>query len=348
MGKSSSPPPPDYKGAAEAQGASSQAVATQQAYANRPEQTTPWGESTWETGQGVDPGTGQSVTTWKQNQTLDPQLQAALDQQLGIQQGRSELASGFMGRVGEAYEKPFDWGGMPEAPGSMDAAQKEAYGRMEQFQAPEREAQTRGFNTQLANKGITEGSSAYDRSMRNYQDNIARQQLQNLNASFGEGRAQGGFQQQLRQQAIAEQALARGMPLNEMNALLTGQQVQNPAMPNFQSASKAAPTDYLNAANMSGTYGMDAFNIDQQNQQAAIGTGAAAAGTAAMLFAMSDRRLKTRVRRIGTHPRGVGIYAYDIFGRREVGVMAQELLEVAPELVAVHPSGFLMVNYGAL
>ena len=34
------------------------------------------------------------------------------------------------------------------------------------------------------------------------------------------------YQNQLRQQAIAEEAQRRNMSLNEMNALLTGQQVQ--------------------------------------------------------------------------------------------------------------------------
>jgi hypothetical protein len=62
----------------------------------------------------------------------------------------------------------------------------------------------------------------------------------------------------------------------------------------------------------------------------------------------SDRRLKSNIVRVGTHPRGVGIYEYDIFGERQQGVMAQELQEVAPELVIKHPSGYLMVNYGGL
>jgi hypothetical protein len=62
----------------------------------------------------------------------------------------------------------------------------------------------------------------------------------------------------------------------------------------------------------------------------------------------SDARLKSNVVQIGVHPRGIGVYEYDIFGRRERGVMAQELLAVAPELVHTHPSGFMMVNYGGL
>jgi hypothetical protein len=58
--------------------------------------------------------------------------------------------------------------------------------------------------------------------------------------------------------------------------------------------------------------------------------------------------LKSNIVRIGTHPIGVGIYEYDIFGSRQIGVMAQELMEVMPEAVHQHPAGFLMVDYGRL
>lgn len=67
---------------------------------------------------------------------------------------------------------------------------------------------------------------------------------------------------------------------------------------------------------------------------------------AAGLF--SDRRLKSNIRRIGTHASGLPWYSYEIFGEPAEGVMADEVLEVKPEAVGVHPSGFLVVNYGAL
>lgn len=75
-----------------------------------------------------------------------------------------------------------------------------------------------------------------------------------------------------------------------------------------------------------------------------ISTGA---GIAAMF---SDERLKTDIQRVGTRPDGLGIYLYRyIWGPMLfVGVMAQEVLKVRPDAVAVHPSGFLMVDYGVL
>jgi hypothetical protein len=65
-----------------------------------------------------------------------------------------------------------------------------------------------------------------------------------------------------------------------------------------------------------------------------------------MMF--SDARLKSNIVRVGEHPIGIGVYEYDIFGRRERGVLAQELLRVAPERVSVHVSGFYMVDYKGL
>ena len=62
----------------------------------------------------------------------------------------------------------------------------------------------------------------------------------------------------------------------------------------------------------------------------------------------SDIRLKSNIVKVGDHPKGFGIYEYDIDGRRERGVMAQEVEKIIPEAVLEHPDGYKMVNYGAL
>jgi hypothetical protein len=84
-----------------------------------------------------------------------------------------------------------------------------------------------------------------------------------------------------------------------------------------------------------------------QNQSEGVGMDASTLIpiAAAAIAAGSDRRLKSNIVRIGTHPLGIGWYEYDIYGRREQGVMAQELLEVKPEAVTVMPSGYLGVYY---
>ncbi len=59
--------------------------------------------------------------------------------------------------------------------------------------------------------------------------------------------------------------------------------------------------------------------------------------------------MKSNVVRVGTHPLGIGIYEYDIFGERQRGVMADEVEAVKPEAVTTHPTeGYKMVYYGML
>jgi len=78
--------------------------------------------------------------------------------------------------------------------------------------------------------------------------------------------------------------------------------------------------------------------------------GSAAQGASAIMTALSDRRLKTDVERIGERPDGLGVYAFRYFWSpvRHIGVMAQEVLDVKPEAVVHLPGGYMAVNYGAL
>lgn len=63
---------------------------------------------------------------------------------------------------------------------------------------------------------------------------------------------------------------------------------------------------------------------------------------------LSDRRLKANIVRVGTHPLGIGIYEYDLGGKRERGVMADEVARVKPEAVVRGDDGYARVNYGML
>ena len=70
-------------------------------------------------------------------------------------------------------------------------------------------------------------------------------------------------------------------------------------------------------------------------------------GVAAQLRA-SDRRLKRDIVRIGTLPSGLGWYRFRyVWGEPSEGVMAQEVMRVAPEAV-IEVGGYLMVDYGML
>lgn len=377
------PEAPDYRGAAEEQAAASREVTEQQTWANRPRQETPFGTVDWTSTPQYDPTTGQTLNRWTQTTTLDPDMQAALDDQQQLQAQRSGLAGSLYGRVANEYGTPPDWAsytGLAETPRAMtfgggDRYSQEAedalYGRFSSRMEPQFERQTAATRNQLYNMGLREGDEAFDRAMSDVgnQQTDARQQamygatigagqeaarMQGMDisagqAGFGQQLTAGNYQNQLRQQQIAEDMQRRGYSLNEINALLTGQQVGMPNMPTFNTAQRSEGTQYLNAAQMQGQADLDRFNAQQQATQGMMsGIGSIAGG--AMMF--SDRRLKKDIE-LAWEPRADGLrwykFRYIWEGpevERHVGVMADEVLHTGA--VVTTPSGFMAVDYEKL
>jgi hypothetical protein len=177
----------------------------------------------------------------------------------------------MLDRVKKEYGSEFDYSGLPTVPGTAEAAQEASYKRMGELQAPQRAEDASDLELKLSNQGFTPNSEGWNREMRRASDENSRQDLANLLASGAEGRAQGQFQQGTRSAAIAEQQQKRGMSLNELNALLTGQQVQQPNMPSFTPSSRAETPDLLGAASGQYNAGLDSFNAKagQQGQNTA-------------------------------------------------------------------------------
>lgn len=67
-------------------------------------------------------------------------------------------------------------------------------------------------------------------------------------------------------------------------------------------------------------------------------------GQAAATAILSDRRLKTDVRHLGTRTDGIGLYFYRLFGQPQVGVMADEVEQVIPSAVGER-DGYATVDY---
>lgn len=599
MGKQSAPATPDYTGASQAQAQASKEVTNMTTYANRPNVYTPFGSQTWSTEVGKDPATGQEITQWQQNVNLNPTLQGALNDQMAIQGGRSDLARGFMQNVANSYSKPVDYASLPalttaNAPGNLQTGltdytpglntkvndrtgnlisgfslggpqmsmnpmtqgitgsvqqtpvntgfsnytgdlsrgvntygvqsslgtadnpalpafdssyrDKVANQLMEKMQ-PVHDYQTRQLETKLANQGLRAGSEAYNRAATqlgqqqalerynaldqagaeaqrlygmqmgarqqafnedvtggnfynqaanqafnqglnanqfanqstqqaynqamgatqagnaaqnqafnqalqagqfgnqavnqaynqalgafnfgnqaqqqaynqslglanlNNQTNqqgfnqnlqaaqfgnqalgqasaldIARMNAQNqaMSQQYGLNAQQAAAQNALRQQAIAEQLQRRGTSLNEMNALLSGQQVSMPNFPGFANAGTAQTPNLLGA--LQNQYDSQLGAVNAQNAQTGNLLGSLG-NLGAAYFMFSDRRLKSRIKRVGTHPIGVGIFEYTMMGIPQRGVIAQEVQAVRPDLVKRHASGYLMVNYASL
>ena len=265
---------------------------------------------------------------WTQTLTLSPQQQQLLDAQNQTSLGMA----GLQGQGLDAVRGVFN--NMPSqsqlTPSAINPGQTAQDAIMSRLQPQLDRGRSRAEN-QLANQGIQVGSEAW----RSAQSDLGNSE----NDAYMQAALRGiDLTQQARQQGMAEQGFYSQMPINLLNAVRSGSQVQTP-----QGGSGGPAANYLGAAQGQhqaalGQYGADvgAYN----NNMASLATLAAAM--------MSDRRLKSNIERIGTHPRGFGLYRYEIFGEKREGVMADEVEKVIPEAVLTHPTGFKMVDYGKL
>jgi hypothetical protein len=176
-----------------------------------------------------------------------------------------------------------------------------------------------------------------------FNQGMARQGTQ-----YGQDMSSAGYQNQLRQQQIAEQMQQRGFSLNEINAILNGQQVSMPNMPGFNTANASQAAQYNTAAQNQGQYNLDAFSA----QQAGLNSALQGAGSMAMMF--SDRRLKKDIIPLFMDPNGLMRHCFRYKWESpndppHCGYMADEVEKLYPEAVSVEPkSGYKMVDYGRL
>ena len=92
---------------------------------------------------------------------------------------------------------------------------------------------------------------------------------------------------------------------------------------------------------------MNAYNQQQQNKNSMMGGLMGMGGTLGAAKILSDRRLKTNIKRIGQMANGLFIYLYNYIwgGDTQIGVMADEVKRIMPHAVITLPSGYDAVNY---
>jgi hypothetical protein len=167
-----------------------------------------------------------------------------------------------------------------------------------------------------------------------------------LTRGFTSAMAQPLFAQYNQERGLQQQAAGLSAPLDAASSLPLEQYLERMRSlatlgQQGTSTTTASPSTLQILAGL-GSMGAGMFS-------APAGGTSAAAGLSAMF---SDERLKTDIERLGDDPRGFGVYSYrylwDDPGSRRVGFMAQEVARAVPAAVLTHPSGFLMVDYGAL
>ena len=194
--------------------------------------------------------------------------------------------------------------------------------------------------------GMQSQQAANQAIAQNYGQGMTAAQAQNATEAqrYNQAMQAAQFGNTAQQQALAQALLQRQLPLNEINALMSGSQIQNPQFGAYQGQT-ITPAPIANATAQQSAYNQNLFNQQTGTYNTNLEGMYSLGGSAARA---SDIRLKSNIKRLGTHKSGLGIYEYDIFGRHEVGVMAQEALVLRPDVVLHHPAGFLMVDYGRL
>lgn len=372
MGKGggSAPAAPDPAATAQAQGAVNKETAIAQAWLNNMNQNTPWGSLSYNQNGSSPDGTPR----FESNINLSPEQQQILNNQNQQNIGLGNLANNYVGKIQDTFNKPFpgqglaqmqngiDYGSLGQTPQSADDFMNLAnrttdamYSRLD----PQFQKQESSLRTTLANQGIMPGSEAEKSAMGDFgqQKNDAYQQAiiagqQQANTAFNQslaGRQQGAselssnanFMNNARQQGLNEQSYMRQMPINEYNALISGQQVQAPQFQASQGAGQMTPPNLQQLYQNQYQGQMNNYNSNQASNNNMM-SGLFGLGSA--IF--SDIRLKTNIHKIGETPKGTNIYSYRYKGLPEthIGVLAQEIERTNPEAV-VEINGFKAVRY---
>ena len=249
IGKSSTPAAPDYAGAANATAAGNLEAAKYATKANRINQTTPYGSLKY---------TQNPDETWNQVETLAPEAQKALDQQLALNTKYGETANVGFDKARQLFENPeLDTSALPTRGIDVGKTAQEAI--MSRLQ-PQLAQQEEALRTRMANQGITLGSDAYGKEMtaQGQRGNDLQMQaaLQGIN-----------LDQANRSAALQEQAYMQDRPLNLINALRSGNQVQAPQFQQFAQQATTQGPNMLGAAQATG----QANAAQQANSSNAMG-----------------------------------------------------------------------------
>lgn len=169
--------------------------------------------------------------SWSATITLSPEQQQMLDLQ-------NQIGISSLGQVQQNLSKPFDTSTLPaQMINAGQTAQDAIMSRLE----PAMQRRQEQLDAQLANQGIGRGTDAYRTAQT--------EQSQQMNDAYINAALQGiGVGNQARQQALNEQLTLRNEPLNALNALRSGSQVQNPSFINPAQQGLAQSPDLLGAA----------------------------------------------------------------------------------------------------
>ncbi|QNQ62518.1 tail fiber domain-containing protein [Brucella sp. 6810] len=327
MGKKQ-PEAPDPKETATAQAAANRSTAITQQNLNMVNQNNPWGSVSYDqTGsrKHFDEMSGKWVETptFTQTTTLTPEQQAIFNQTQKAQGNLAGIAEDQSAKIRDLLNTPFEFNNQDAANWAYDLGSQRLDPRFAQDEEK--------LRTTLKNKGIQEGSEAWNTEMSRMTQ--AKNDAYNQLMLTGRG------------QAFSEALAQRNQPLNEIIGLMSGSQIQNPAqMSGATPQTGVANTDYTGLVNQKYQSELNSY---QSKMGGLFGLGSAAMG----ILPFSDRRLKRDIERIGTLANGLPWYRFnykwdDKDAAPREGLMSDDVRHVIPDAVVIDPaSGFDTVNY---
>jgi hypothetical protein len=291
-GKGSQPQAPDPYQAANAQYQYGTKTADYLAGLNRINTSGPNGSVSYSVS-GRDPTTGAPIYT--QNTRLSPEqqklynantqgslaLSGAANQAIGNTNKQLTDPLGFMKGVGGVQTQV---PGMQNLQGVADKYRNAAYSQQTQYLDPQYKQQGEQLDAQLRNQGAHPGDPAYDNAMtlfnnqkqqaytnafnNSYQEGLGAQQT-NYGEALGNAQFGNAGQQQQYGQAFQNQNL----PINQLNALRSGSQVQGPAGQNVGSAGQPnmGQPDIMGAMNNQYLGQLNGYNASTGSKNSLLG-----------------------------------------------------------------------------
>lgn len=315
------PKAPNPVTTANAQTASNRETAITQAGLNMVNQTDAMGNTlkfsqngTWSDG----------TPRFSATQSLSAPQKKLMNTGVATQQNLANLAKEQSGRISGLLNQDLDWSAQQGYLNDLTA----------QNLNPQWDRMAEQNETDLVNRGLRPGSAAY---------NAAKDQFQQSRSSAFNNANLNNYNS-----ALQSQMTLRNQPLNEILALAGQGQVASPSF-------AATPQTGVAGTDVAGiTQGV--YNTASQGYNSMMG-GLASAGAGLLaapsssilggLFALSDRRAKKNIVRVGQTDSGVNIYRFEYLsgGPPQIGYMAQELLESHPDAVVMGPDSLYRVDY---
>lgn len=252
----SPPPPPDYAGAATAQGAANKEAAIAGSQLSNPNIIGPTGSQT--VSYTPDPITGNPIPTVRQEYT--PEQQAIFDINQQGQRGLAEVGRDAVGRIGGILGQDVNF---ERDLGTQPQGRQEVIDAMMSRVNQDIGRRQEGIESTLMARGIPRGSEAWNREM----DTLERGRTDALQQAIVGSDARAMDE---RRQAITEMMAQRQTPLNEISALRTGSQVAPLQFQGF-SGQNVGAAPVMQGAVAQGNAAQNAYNQQVGSRNSTMG-----------------------------------------------------------------------------